>query len=321
MKYLQVGSLTLSVIGLGTWQIGTRSWGWGTEYGPTIVEEILDAAVESGINLIDTAELYGQGESERQLGIHLSNISDTCIVASKGSPWHLTNGSVVKAANRSLQRLNRTSLDLYQIHAPNPLIPISRTMSGIRTLIQEGKVREVGVSNYSPVRWKYAERALGSTVIMNQVECSLLHPKPFSVFEPMLDANHFLMAYSPLAMGLLTGKYGPQRKPAGARSKHSAFGQRNYHNVIKVLEVTQRIAKSHLAMVSQIALAWIISHPNVIAIPGAKSAEQVKQNAAAAEIELSESEIAALDDISNSYSPALHIPSVFEGFKWLVGVG
>ena len=102
MRYIKIGSVDASIIGLGAWQFGTRSWGWGTEFGPKHVEGILEAARDVGINLIDTAELYGQGESERQLGYHLPGVKEHFIVASKVSPWHLTATGVYRAAERSL---------------------------------------------------------------------------------------------------------------------------------------------------------------------------------------------------------------------------
>ena len=317
MRYIKIGSVDASIIGLGALQIGSHAWGWGTEFGPNNVGGVLDAARDVGINLIDTAELYGQGESERQLGYHLPGAKEHFIVASKVSPWNLTASGVYNAAVRSLQRLQRPFIDLYQVHLPNPFMPLKRTMSGMRTLLKEDKVKEVGVSNFSLKRWRQAEGALGAPVITNQVDYSLLSPRAFNSLKPMLDEGHIMIAYSPLAIGLLSGKYGADQRPSGSRSKHPAFSRRNYRNVRRVLEVAENIAKAHSALVSQIALAWVISHPNVIAIPGAKSVEQVRQNAAAAEIQLNESEISALDEVSSAYSLAAHIPRPFEAFKWL----
>jgi len=197
-------------------------------------------------------------------------------------------------------------------------MPLSRTMSGMESLQREGLVEQVGVSNFSRARWARAERALGAPVITNQVDYSLLKPRVFPALKPMLDDGHVMIAYSPMAMGLLSGKYNTEQHPTGARVKLPGFSTRNYVNVRRVLEVMEGIAKTHTAMVSQIALAWVIAHPNVIAIPGAKSPEQVRQNAEAADIQLSESEMAALDEVSASYKPALHIPRPFEVAKWLV---
>ena len=318
MRYITLGSREASVIGLGAWQIGTRYWGWGTEFGPDNVSALLDAARDAGINLIDTAEMYGQGESERQLGANLGHEDDHFLIASKASPWHLTASGIQRAADASLQRLQRTSMHLYQVHFPNLLIPLTRTMAGMRTLQSEGIVEQVGVSNFSLSRWRRAERALGSPIITNQVDFSLLRPRACTGLNPMLDDDHVMIAYSPMAMGLLSGKYNEEQHPTGSRLKLPAFSGRNYEKVRRVLDAMESIAKSHSALVSQIALAWVIAHPNVIAIPGAKSPEQVRQNAAAADIQLSELDMAALDEASLTYKPAAHIPRPFEVAKWLV---
>jgi len=318
MRYITLGSREASVIGLGAWQIGTRYWGWGIEFGPDNVSALLDAASDAGINLIDTAEIYGQGESERQLGANLPSEDDHFLLASKASPWHLTASGVRHAADASLQRLQRTSMHLYQVHFPNLLIPLSRTMAGMRTLQSEGMTEQVGVSNFSLARWRRAERALGSPIITNQVDFSLLQPKAFTALKTMLDVGHVMIAYSPMAMGLLSGKYNAEQHPSGSRLKLPAFSGRNYEKVRRVLDAMESIAKSHSALVSQIALAWVIAHPNVIAIPGAKSPEQVRQNAEAADIQLSETEMAALDEVASAYKPAPHIPRPFEVAKWLV---
>lgn len=318
MRYITLGSKEASVIGLGAWQIGTRYWGWGIEFGPDHVAAVLKAAQDTSINLIDTAEIYGQGESERQLGYHVPPDDEYFLLASKASPWHLTDSGVQRAANNSLQRLQRTSMHLYQIHFPNLLIPLTRTMSGMRTLQAKGVVEQVGVSNFSLARWQRAERALGAPVITNQVDYSLLRPRAFTKLEPMLDDGHVMIAYSPMAMGLLSGKYNAEQHPTGPRLRSPAFSGRNYENVRRVIVVMEDIAKTHSAMVSQIALAWVIAHPNVIAIPGAKSPQQVKQNAEAADIQLSETEMAALDEASLTYKPTAHILRPFEVAKWLV---
>ena len=116
MRHIKLGNRDASVIGLGAWQIGTQYWGWGTEFGPDNVEALLNAARDTGINLIDTAEIYGHGESERQLGANLPTDDDHFLIASKASPWHLGASSVQWAATRSLRRLQRTSMQLYQVH-------------------------------------------------------------------------------------------------------------------------------------------------------------------------------------------------------------
>ena len=317
MRYLKLGSRQVSVIGLGTWQIGTKSWGWGSEFGPDDVDSLLETASEEGINLIDTAELYGQGESERQIGLSLKRVGSSFVIASKISPWHLSYNSVYEAACKSLERLRITSIDLYQIHAPNLFMPIKTTMRGMSRLLNEGKIAQVGVSNFSLKRWQQAELALGRPIAANQMEYSLARPRNYRLLDTKLDDEHLMIAYSPLGMGLLSGKYGNIKMPSGSRGGNPEFRHRNYPNVKKLLDVVSKIAKSHSASVSQISLAWVIAKDRVIAIPGAKSVAQIRENAQASEINLTQTELHDLNEASKAYKQAVHIPTPFEIFKWL----
>ena len=317
LRYLKLGGRQVSVIGLGAWQIGTKSWGWGTELGPKDVVSFLEAASEAGINLIDTAELYGKGESERQIGLALKRAINSFVIASKVSPWNLRGQSVYNAASGSLERLGIRHIDLYQLHAANPFIPIKGTMKGIKRLLAEGKIGYAGVSNFSLNRWQRAEKALGTTIVSNQMEYNLLRPNNYHHMKPMLDENHLMIAYSPLGMGLLTGKYDCINKPFGSRQSSPEFTSGNYANVRRVIEVIRKIAKSHSATISQISLAWVVARDRVIAIPGAKSIAQVKENAEAADIHLTAIEINQLDEVSQAYKQSFHVPRPFEIYKWL----
>ena len=318
MRYVKLGDVDTSVIGLGAWQIGAPSWGWGTEFNTDDVPHLLDAAWSAGINLIDTAEIYGNGESETQLGYYLHQSDYNFILASKVSPWNLNSSAVYDAAKRSIDRLQQPSIGLYQVHVPNPFIPLRKTMEGMRKLVDEGTISKIGVSNFSLNRWEQAERALDGQVLTNQVEFNLLRPQAFHRLQPMLVDGRILIAYSPLAMGVLSGKYGFAHKPSGSRASRPEFSPRNYRNVRPILELLHKIGKAHMATMSQIALAWVVSHPNVIAIPGAKTVAQVRDNAEAATIELTKTELAALAEVSSSYRAALHIPRPFEVVKWLL---
>ena len=317
MRYLKLGDQNVSVIGLGAWQIGTNSWGWGTEFGPRDVQTLLETASEEGINFIDTAELYGQGESERQIGLSIGNLRSSFVIASKVSPWHLSYKSVYEAACKSLERLRITSIDLYQIHAPNPFMPIKGTMKGMSRLLSEGKIAKVGVSNFSLKRWQQAELELGSPIVTNQMEYSLARPRNYRLLGAKLDDNHYMIAYSPLGMGLLSGKYGNIKRPAGSRGGNPEFRYRNYPNVKKLLDVVSKIAKRHTASISQISLAWVIAKDRVIAIPGAKSVAQIRENAQASDINLTQTELHDLNEASKAYKQAVHLPTPFDIFKWL----
>ena len=180
MRYVEACGLRMSVIGLGAWQFGSPEWGWGAQFGPAEALAVVDRARALGITLIDTAELYGRGESERLLGRALADPAarDSVVLASKVTPTWPTRDRVAAAARGSLARLGTDHLDLYQVHWPNPLVPQRSTMAGMRTLQAGGLIRQVGVSNYGLRRWRAAEADLGGPVVSNQVRYSLLTRRP-----------------------------------------------------------------------------------------------------------------------------------------------
>jgi len=291
LKYVQLGGRRASAIGLGTRQLGAVSYGWGRDYGEKEARQMVRRALELGINLFDTAEWYAGGHSERVLSDALGDRRDEALIASKVSPHHLTRLGVKRAANRSLQRLGVSAIDLYQIHWPNPLIPLSWTMRGMKELMEEGLVRQVGVSNFSLWRWQRAEKLLGTAVTTNQVEFHLLKTKPADDLVPYARRQgRAIIAYSPLAQGALTAAYAIGSRPRGVRSRNALFSVQNQQRRGPFIEELCSVARAHGVTPAQIALAWLIHDPNVIAIPGAKSVEQVESNAAAADITLSDAE-------------------------------
>ena len=304
MKYLNIGSKKVSVIGIGAWQFGSNGWGWGSEFGPREANEIISRGMELGINLIDTAEMYGGGQSEEIVGKAITGRSSEVFLASKVSPHHLFYKSLIKAANKTLKRLEVPFIDLYQIHWPMPLIPPSSTMRGMRHLQSNDKIGHIGVSNYSLRQWIHFERILGGPILSNQVNYSLLNRSPEKSLIPYAQENQrYIIAYSPLAQGLLSGKYTPRHLPRGVRLANNLFNPDNVRRVENLIDTLRQIGKAHSATPAQVALAWVIHHPNVIAIPGAKSIAQIEENAAAAEIELSDSEYTTITDASNQFVP------------------
>ena len=305
MKYVQFGDRQVSAIGLGTWQFGSMGWGWGRDLDVEEAKRIVRRAVELGITFFDTAEIYGRGRSEEILGEAVREHREEVFIATKVFPHHLTRGGVVRAAQRSLRRLGTDTIDLYQVHFPNPLIPLSQTMGGMRELVNEGLVRQVGVSNFGRGRWQRAERALGGAVISNQVHYHLLKWKPMDTLLPYArEQGRVVIAYSPLAQGALAGRYGPGEAPGGVRARNVLFTPRNLRRLEPFIEVLRSVAGAHGATPAQIALAWLIHDPQVIAIPGAKSVEQVEENAAAADIALSDAEWAQLKDAARAFRRA-----------------
>ncbi len=304
MRSVEACGLRTSVIGLGAWQFGAPEWGWGSELGPAEAQAIVERARSLGITLVDTAEIYGRGESERVLGRILAapGARESVVLASKVTPTWPTRERVEAAARSSLARLATDHLDLYQVHWPNPLVPQRSTMAGMRGLQAGGLVRHVGVSNYGLARWREAEVALGHPVVSDQVPYHLLRRTPERDLLPFAARAHRLViAYSPLAQGLLAGKYGAGNRPGGVRATKLLFSDENLRRAQPVLEALREIAAAHDATPSQIALAWVIHHPQVVAIPGAKSVAQVESNAAAAEIVLSDEEFLHLTRTSDGF--------------------
>ena len=297
MRYVEACGLRVSVIGLGAWQFGSPEWGWGSQFGPAEALAVVDRARALGVTLIDTAEQYGRGESERLLGRALADPSarDSVVLASKVTPTWPTRDRVAARCRGSLVRLGTDRLDLYQVHWPNPLVAQRSTMAGMRTLRAGGLIRQVGVSNYGLGRWKAAEAALGAPVVSNQVRYSLLTRGPERELLPhAAAAGRLVVAYSPLAQGVLAAKYTADTAPGGARAGNLLFSAQNLGRAEPVLQALRELARAHRATPAQVALAWVVHHPNVVAIPGAKSVAQVEANAAAADLRLAPDELAHL---------------------------
>jgi aryl-alcohol dehydrogenase-like predicted oxidoreductase len=304
MRYVEACGLRTSLIGLGAWQFGSPEWGWGSDFGPAEAQAIVERAIALGITLVDTAEIYGRGESERVLGrvLAAAGVRDSVLLATKLTPSWPTRERVKAAAHASLARLGSDHLDLYQVHWPNPLVPQSSTMAGMRDLRAEGLVRQVGVSNYGLSRWREAELALGGPVVSDQVHYNLLRRLPERDLLPFAArAGRLVIAYSPLAQGVLAAKYSAANRPGGARAVNLLFSEENLRRAEPVLEALREVAASHDATPAQIALAWVVHHPHVVAIPGAKSVAQLESNAAAAEIVLSDEEYLHLTQASDGF--------------------
>ena len=324
MEYIELGKtgFKVSVIGLGTWQIGTKLWGWGTDYDESDAIAAIHQAIDLGINFIDTAEIYGGGKSEEIIGKAIVERRDEVFLATKVWVTNLSYNKVIKAAERSLRRLRVDVIDLYQVHWPNPFIPIEQTMRGMERLVKEGKVRCIGVSNFSVNQLKRAQEALSSEeIVSNQVEYNLLNRKIERDLLPYARREKItIIAYSPLAKGILTGKYAPGNIPRDIlRRIDILFSSENLKRANKVLEVLHEIAERRGKTVSQVALNWLIKEPTVLAIPGAKKPTHVKINVGAVGWRLTDEEIKRIDEVSSSFKPErlksyLSIPFRLFGF-------
>ncbi len=324
MEFRELGKsgIKISAIGLGTWQWGSSEWGWGRLYGKRDVLEAFRKAREVGVNLIDTAEMYGRGRSEQLIRDAIQDCREEVVIATKVSPWNLSYGRVLRAANRSLQRLGVDVIDLYQVHLPNPLIPIRNTMKAMKKLVQDGKVRCVGVSNFNLKRVKAAQEALAPVELAsNQVKYNLLDRNIETELLPYAQKEKVtIIAYSPLAQGLLTGKYTANSKPSSFVQRTNArFSKSNLNRLTPLFQALSEVAEAHHKTPSQVALNWLISKQNVIAIPGAKTPENVTDNAGAADWRLDDLEVARLESLASEtkFDQVSGIPNVVKALTHL----
>jgi aryl-alcohol dehydrogenase-like predicted oxidoreductase len=317
MRYLDLPALSattpgdrppISAIGLGTWQFGEKAWGYGAGYDQTEAAAIVRRALELGVTFFDTAEIYGRGRSERILGAALRAANadpDRILLATKILPVLPVAPVVEQRAVASAERLGVRRIDLYQVHQPNPVVRDATTMRGMRVLRSIGLVDQVGVSNYSLERWQAAEAALGAPVLSNQVQYSLAHTEPEADLLPYAArAGRLVIAWSPLAQGLLSGRYDAEHRPSGGvRAMNPHFLPENLRRAGSLIDTLREVASGHGVTPAQVALAWVIRHPTVVAIPGASSVQQLEHNVAAADLVLKDDEIAALGQAAREYRP------------------
>ena len=261
MQYNSLGRTgeSIPVVGQGTWGIGGE---WGSNPGKDKSSiEAIRLGLELGMNLIDTAEMYGAGHSDEVVAEALEGRRERVFVASKVSPQHFGYEDVLRSARMSLKRLNRKQMDLYQLHWPNPKIPIVETMRAMEKLVNDGIIRHIGVSNFSIEQMKEAQESLShEKIVSNQIEYSLVDRSPENgLLQHCQKEGVTVIAYSPLGQG---------RIPRG------------HGTPFKVLDET---AKSLGRSRTQIALAWVLQHDNVVAIPKAADKLHVQENAAASD--------------------------------------
>jgi aryl-alcohol dehydrogenase-like predicted oxidoreductase len=305
MRFVEVGGARVSVVGLGTWQFASPEWGYGEGYAAVEAGEIVRRALDLGVNLVDTAEVYGFGRSERIIGQAVAERRSEVFLASKVFPVLPLAPVVEQRGRASARRSGVDRIDLYQVHWPNPAVPLGTTMAGMRRLQEAGVVVHVGVSNFSLARWRAAERALGGPVLSNQVRYSLVARGPERGILPhAAAAGRLVIAYSPLGQGLLGGRWTPAERPRnGVRLANPLFRAENLERAQGLLGTLAEVARAHDATPAQVALAWVIRRPNTVAIPGARTVAQLEENVAAADLELSDDDDAALTAASDAFRP------------------
>lgn len=298
-------------LGIGTWAWGdTLFWNYGKEYGAEQVREAFFAALDAGVNFFDTAEIYGFGESERLIGQFMKEADRPVQIATKyfPLPWRFNTQAVADTLTASLKRLQVDHVALYQVHWPFDFLMSQQTlMNALADEVEKGRIGAIGVSNYSADKMRQAHKFLGDrgiSLAVNQMNYSLLTRQIESngVFETARELGITILAYSPLAQGLLTGKYTPESSPAltGARKLDPRFSQKGLEKISPLIKALQQIGDAHQRTSAQVALNWLIAQGGVIPIPGAKTANQAQQNAGALGWSLSPDEVTQLDEISRA---------------------
>lgn len=292
-------------LGLGTWAWGDRLfWGYGRDYSQVELEQAFREAIDQNIRFFDTAEVYGQGQSEIILSKLIPLSHSPVMIASKFMPfpWRFTRSSLIRALRGSLKRLNMPRLDLYQVHIPNSIVTIETWMDAMVEAVELDLVKFIGVSNFDHKQTEFAQNRLikkGVRLSSNQVEYNLLSRKieKNGVLRYCSDSGIRILAFSPLAMGALSGKYTEKNPPPGLRGQR--YHARYLKQITPLINLLKKMGASHDGKTpAQVALNWIICK-GAIPIPGAKNAAQVQQNALASGWRLTDDEIAELDEVSD----------------------
>ncbi len=310
MELAPLGRSGLQVSRLG---VGAMTWGdptglarwhpaqlaYGGAHGIEEERAALEASLAAGVNLFDTAAMYSGGASERRLG-ELARDKDV-LIATKFPPGVFSRTEEMpRALEASLARLGRVSVDLYQHHFPSSRVSIPTLMGLMADAVEAGKVRAVGVSNYSAEQMRIAHEALagrGIPLASNQVEYSLLHRQPEvnGVLDACRELGVTLIAYTPLAGGALTGKYAAGARVTGLRRFMPYFRGKGLEAAAPVVALLREIGGRSSKTPAQVALRWLIENEHVLPIPGAKNGRQAAANAEALTFRLTRDEIDALD--------------------------
>jgi aryl-alcohol dehydrogenase-like predicted oxidoreductase len=318
LRPLGKSPIGVSAIGLGCWQFSEGA-GLGGAYWPTLTPEveqaIVAASLAGGVTWFDTAEMYGGGRSEAALARALlanGKQPGDVVVATKWWPVFRTAASIRTTIRERLARLAPFAIDLYQIHQPIALASVGAQMRAMADLVDAGSIRTVGVSNFSARRMRTAHQALarrGIALVSNQIRYSLLHrhPETSGVIAAAQELGITIIAYSPLGQGILSGKFhddpGLIRSRTGPRKWLPDFRRAGLERSRPLVDALRAIAAAHGATPSQVALRWLLDvhGETVVAIPGATSVAQARENAGALALRLEDAEMERLDLLSRSY--------------------
>ncbi|MER9396118.1 MULTISPECIES: aldo/keto reductase [unclassified Mesorhizobium] len=318
-RTIGASGISASAIGLGTWAIGGWMWG-GTDEAQSI--DTIRASIDEGVSLIDTAPAYGQGLSEEIVGKAIKGRRDKVVLATKlGLVWHTKKGnhffdydgapvhrylgadSVVYEVEQSLRRLGTDHIDHYITHWQDPTTPVTETMEALDRLKTQGKIRSIGASNVSVADVK-AYLAAGQLDAVQQ-EYSMVARDMEQDLLPFCAGNNVsVLSYSSLALGLLSGKIGPDRLFTGddQRKDNPRFSQPNRRKVAALMEAIKPSAEAHGASEAQVVIAWTLQQPGItFSLCGARSPQQARENAQAGRIKLSGQEINQISEAASRH--------------------
>lgn len=327
MRTREIGAsgINASVVGLGTWAIGGWMWG-GTDEAASIAA--IQASIDRGVSLIDTAPAYGMGRSEEIVGTAIDGRRDKVILATKcGLAWHTTKGrhffdqagkpvhrylggeSIRWEVEESLKRLRTDYIDLYITHWQDPTTPISETMRALEELKKSGKIRAIGASNVTPSDVEAYTVAGRLDAIQEQY--SMVHRDIEAQLIPLCRRHHIsVLSYSSLALGLLTGRIDPERSFEGddLRKSDPRFSSENRRKVAEFAESVRPLAEAHHATITQLVIAWTACRQGIsFVLCGARNAGQAIENADAGSLELTDNELAEIDRAVSRHLIGIHV--------------
>lgn len=318
MRRLGQSNLMASPIGLGCWQFSKGS-GLAGKYWPVLtddeIQKIVAVSLEGGLNWFDTAESYGMGQSEKALSQALKSLGqrrEEVIIATKWLPLFRTSRSITKTIDERLKNLGGTPIDLHQIHHPFAFSSTKAQMKAMARLVENQKIRFIGVSNFSAEKMRKAHKVLaefGLPLVSNQVRYNLLNRKieTNGILDTARELGISIIAYSPLAQGILSGKFHKDlnliKRSSGYRKYMGMFKAKGLEKSRPVIHALKELAQKYQATPSQIALNWLIHFQGdiVVAIPGATKVHQATENAGAMAFRLTPDDLDYLDQISSPF--------------------
>jgi aryl-alcohol dehydrogenase-like predicted oxidoreductase len=296
MEYRKLGKteIAVSAIAMGCWALaGDAAWGFQDDKDSIAT---VHAALDAGVTLFDTAEGYGDGRSERVLGRALGGRRDRAVIATKVSSSHLSGAELERACERSLRALQTDYIDLYQIHWPSRSVPLAASVQALEKLQRQGKIRAIGVCNFGPV--DFAELLTIGRCESNQLPYSLLwRGIEYEIGQACTDHDVGILCYSPLAQGLLTGKFSSADDVPEGRARTRYFSSARpltrhgeagcEAETFATIDQLHRLCQRVDAPMAQVALAWLLDQRGVTSVlAGARQPEQIVQNAQASDLEL-----------------------------------